>query len=158
MTTLLSGLLCGCARAEIRKRMAEQLAAPFPSYRKSMSSKRILLQNEKVLPPQEPSPEECCQNGCVVCVWDTYAKAVQQYELLAESRKAIIGESDHNSHDVADKVTSVARTESASPEVVGMNAFQQLEARLAKQRDLGHEEKSQQRDSNERTKAATSPM
>lgn len=31
-------------------------------------------------PPQEPDHEDCCGEGCVPCIWDTYDRKVQRYE------------------------------------------------------------------------------
>lgn len=30
--------------------------------------------------PREPLPEECCGQGCQICVWDTYDHNMQLYE------------------------------------------------------------------------------
>jgi hypothetical protein len=30
--------------------------------------------------PREPLPEECCGQGCQVCVWDTYDQNLKVYE------------------------------------------------------------------------------
>lgn len=30
-------------------------------------------------PPEAPSPEECCQNGCDPCIFDRYAEAMREY-------------------------------------------------------------------------------
>jgi Oxidoreductase-like protein, N-terminal len=29
--------------------------------------------------PAEPGPEDCCQSGCAVCVWDIYREQLQLY-------------------------------------------------------------------------------
>ncbi|MCR4159508.1 oxidoreductase-like domain-containing protein [Kerstersia gyiorum] len=42
-------------------------------------------------PPEAPGPNECCESGCVPCVYDLYAEAMQEYrEALAawEQRQA----------------------------------------------------------------------
>ncbi|KAJ1918091.1 hypothetical protein H4219_002812 [Mycoemilia scoparia] len=31
-------------------------------------------------PPQRPGPEDCCQNGCVPCIMDTYRETLEEYE------------------------------------------------------------------------------
>jgi hypothetical protein len=33
------------------------------------------------LPPREPELEDCCGTGCVMCVFDVYQIAREQYEL-----------------------------------------------------------------------------
>ena len=33
------------------------------------------------VPPAEPLPEQCCGNGCEVCIYDTYNAALRQYRL-----------------------------------------------------------------------------
>lgn len=30
-------------------------------------------------PPEAPGPNECCESGCVPCVYDLYAEAMQEY-------------------------------------------------------------------------------
>lgn len=32
-------------------------------------------------PPTEPGPEDCCQTGCVECVWDVYQRELHAYNL-----------------------------------------------------------------------------
>ena len=31
------------------------------------------------LPPEKPLPNECCESGCPVCVYDLYAEALEAY-------------------------------------------------------------------------------
>ncbi len=35
--------------------------------------------------PREPLPEECCGKGCTPCVLDTYAEALQKYQVALQS-------------------------------------------------------------------------
>ena len=30
-------------------------------------------------PPEKPLPNECCESGCPICVYDHYAEALEQY-------------------------------------------------------------------------------
>ena len=30
-------------------------------------------------PPEKPLPQECCESGCPVCVYDLYAEALEGY-------------------------------------------------------------------------------
>lgn len=30
-------------------------------------------------PPEKPLPQECCESGCPICVYDLYAEALEQY-------------------------------------------------------------------------------
>lgn len=30
-------------------------------------------------PPQAPLPQECCESGCPICVYDLYAEAMEEY-------------------------------------------------------------------------------
>lgn len=30
--------------------------------------------------PNEPGPNDCCGEGCAVCVWDLYEKQLEKYE------------------------------------------------------------------------------
>jgi hypothetical protein len=42
-------------------------------------------------PPEKPLPQECCESGCPICVYDLYAEALEEYRraLAAwESRQA----------------------------------------------------------------------
>ena len=34
----------------------------------------------KLRVPAEPGPEDCCQSGCVRCVWDVYDEQLEKYE------------------------------------------------------------------------------
>jgi cytochrome-b5 reductase len=30
--------------------------------------------------PTPPAPNECCESGCVPCVWDVYYEALRQWQ------------------------------------------------------------------------------
>ena len=30
-------------------------------------------------PPDKPLPQECCESGCPICVYDLYAEALEGY-------------------------------------------------------------------------------
>lgn len=39
-------------------------------------------------PPDKPLPQECCESGCPICVYDLYAEALDEYRrALAEWEK-----------------------------------------------------------------------
>jgi hypothetical protein len=39
-------------------------------------------------PPDKPLPQECCESGCPICVYDLYAEALDEYRrALAEWKK-----------------------------------------------------------------------
>lgn len=41
----------------------------------------------KPQPPREPDPGDCCGTGCIPCVMDIYAEALEEYEVaLARSQ------------------------------------------------------------------------
>jgi hypothetical protein len=40
---------------------------------------------EKPTPPREPSAEECCGKGCMPCVFDVYADALERYKAQLEA-------------------------------------------------------------------------
>ncbi|KDE06501.1 hypothetical protein MVLG_03153 [Microbotryum lychnidis-dioicae p1A1 Lamole] len=29
--------------------------------------------------PEPPGPEDCCQSGCAICVWDSYLSSIEEY-------------------------------------------------------------------------------
>jgi len=31
--------------------------------------------------PPEPDPADCCGEGCVRCIWDVHAEAIERYEI-----------------------------------------------------------------------------
>jgi hypothetical protein len=43
------------------------------------------MNDPRPVPPERPSPDECCQSGCNPCVFDLYEEALERYEAaLAE--------------------------------------------------------------------------
>lgn len=40
------------------------------------------------LPPREPGLEDCCGTGCVLCVFDAYQIALDNYALALEAWEA----------------------------------------------------------------------
>ncbi|DBA74943.1 TPA: hypothetical protein ACH3X2_009270 [Trebouxia sp. C0005] len=76
----------GIARAAVPLRQAQhytlhtcsQHAQPDNSARVDPSKpiKGLLLER-----PQEPGPEECCQSGCSLCVWDMYKDNLHEYRV-----------------------------------------------------------------------------
>ncbi|UNK58687.1 oxidoreductase-like domain-containing protein [Pseudoxanthomonas daejeonensis] len=49
----------------------------------SLSAAR-LADDPRPQPPEKPLPQECCESGCPICVYDLYAEALEQYrEALA---------------------------------------------------------------------------
>ena len=32
-------------------------------------------------PPEKPLPQECCESGCPICVYDLYADELESYRL-----------------------------------------------------------------------------
>ena len=40
------------------------------------------------LPPREPELEDCCGSGCVLCVFDAYQIARDNYELALKTWEA----------------------------------------------------------------------
>lgn len=37
------------------------------------------MKADKPVPPPEPALEDCCTSGCVYCVFDVYAEALERY-------------------------------------------------------------------------------
>ncbi|MDN5923823.1 MAG: oxidoreductase-like domain-containing protein [Xanthomonadales bacterium] len=40
----------------------------------------IKLADPRPLPPEEPDPEDCCGEGCVRCIYDTFDAKVERYK------------------------------------------------------------------------------
>ncbi|QWF53250.1 oxidoreductase-like protein [Bordetella hinzii] len=37
------------------------------------------LQDPRPVPPEAPGPNECCQSGCIPCIYDLYDEAMANY-------------------------------------------------------------------------------
>lgn len=44
------------------------------------------------IPPEAPAPEECCNSGCIPCVYDTYNEAMDEYRAALKAWRARHGE------------------------------------------------------------------
>jgi len=40
----------------------------------------VVGQTQGLVKPTEPGPEDCCQSGCLECVWDVYRRELLEYE------------------------------------------------------------------------------
>lgn len=40
------------------------------------------------LPPDKPLPQECCESGCPVCVYDLYTEALEGYRVALAAWRA----------------------------------------------------------------------
>lgn len=40
------------------------------------------------VPPEAPAPEECCNSGCIPCVYDTYNEAMDDYREALKAWRA----------------------------------------------------------------------
>lgn len=62
---------------------------------KELNGILLLIENKinTLLSPSSPGPEECCQSGCAVCVWDIYNDDYNTYtatfDYLLQSKTAI---------------------------------------------------------------------
>ncbi len=45
------------------------------------------------LPPEKPLPGDCCDGGCVVCVWEAYDEALRHYQAALAAWQARVGAS-----------------------------------------------------------------
>ncbi|KAL3158427.1 hypothetical protein ABBQ38_010661 [Trebouxia sp. C0009 RCD-2024] len=63
--------------------------------------------------PQEPGPEDCCQSGCSLCVWDMYRDNLHDYRV---QQAMVRGE---------------------SPPVKALDPFEEMELKLNKLADEG---------------------
>mmetsp|Transcript_14179 Transcript_14179/g.30733 ORF Transcript_14179/g.30733 Transcript_14179/m.30733 type:complete len:162 (+) Transcript_14179:55-540(+) len=79
--------------------------------------------------PREPSPEECCQNGCQICVWDLYNNALREWEAkvaqLDPSRRQL-AQTDHTGDPAGGSLSLASR-----------DAFALLEAKLMQEQSGG---------------------
>lgn len=39
-------------------------------------------------PPEKPLPQECCESGCPICVYDLYAEALEDYRRVLAAWEA----------------------------------------------------------------------
>lgn len=44
------------------------------------------------IPPEAPAPEECCNSGCIPCVYDTYNEAMDEYRDALKAWRARHGD------------------------------------------------------------------
>ena len=44
-----------------------------------MSTPPLPVPDPRPLPPDKPLPQECCESGCPICVYDLYAEALEGY-------------------------------------------------------------------------------
>jgi hypothetical protein len=56
------------------RRMSDTQPAPAPA------PVPVAADDPRPEPPPEPALEDCCGTGCVVCVFDVYEFAVENYE------------------------------------------------------------------------------
>lgn len=47
-----------------------------------------LKPDPRPVPPREPELEDCCGTGCVLCVFDAYQIALDNYELVLKAWQA----------------------------------------------------------------------
>lgn len=40
------------------------------------------------VPPERPAPEECCNSGCIPCVYDLYDEAMDRYREALKAWRA----------------------------------------------------------------------
>ncbi|MGB3434110.1 oxidoreductase-like domain-containing protein [Achromobacter sp.] len=53
-----------------------------------MSTKQIPADDPQPVPPEAPAPEECCNSGCIPCVYDTYNEAMDDYRAALKAWRA----------------------------------------------------------------------
>ncbi|KRX02855.1 hypothetical protein PPERSA_04058 [Pseudocohnilembus persalinus] len=54
---------------------------------------------QKPIKPEEPDPEECCGQGCAVCVWDLYYEKLDKYEEELQIWESKYGSTSTNDTD-----------------------------------------------------------
>lgn len=65
-----------------------------------------------IVPPRPEQPLNCCQSGCIHCVWDLYREDVEEYQLQrTAARKALRAEGRVIPPELGGPTKSPARTE-----------------------------------------------
>ncbi|KAL6763666.1 hypothetical protein V8C86DRAFT_2492918 [Haematococcus lacustris] len=91
-------------------------------------SRRAYCTQVVLEPPREPSSEECCQSGCLNCVWNTYAAAMDAYN-------------QHLSQKQPHTITSGQQQQAAIP--TALSAFEAFERSLQQSQQLKDDKTSQ---------------
>ena len=60
-------------------------------------------------PPDKPLPQECCESGCPICVYDLYAEALEGY------RQALAAWERRHASDADDQNASSNATSPSTP-------------------------------------------
>lgn len=88
--------------------------------------------------PTPPGPDECCMSACVICVYDLYQEALEDYRdsmaLLREKLRAQQIPEDDWPSDVKEKKEGESVQDPLSDLDVSMSAFAELEKRLREQK------------------------
>ncbi|GIL76807.1 hypothetical protein Vretimale_8719 [Volvox reticuliferus] len=79
--------------------------------------------------PIEPAPEDCCQSGCKVCVWELYAEELSRWKAQVAP-----GEELQVEKNGEPRVGELFKAPTEEP--VGLAAFRELEQRLNAQQDF----------------------
>lgn len=90
------------------------------SHSQNISGSRTVCQYTLPPRPEEPSPEDCCQSGCVNCVWDIYRKELEEWNELAGSDKGKVDSALSEEQRARRKLVETS-----------LDAFEALERQLA---------------------------
>lgn len=52
----------------------------YPSDMQRLPDQAVVAGDPKPEPPQPPEPSDCCQSGCIPCVYDLYDEARERYQ------------------------------------------------------------------------------
>ncbi|KAF6263296.1 hypothetical protein COO60DRAFT_1491601 [Scenedesmus sp. NREL 46B-D3] len=82
--------------------------------------------------PKAPGPDDCCQKGCKVCIWDIYREKMTSYRSYMQK---------HHPDVVLPDVEEQQQQQMMD---ASMDAFEQLERQLQQQQQQQRQQQQQQ--------------
>ncbi|KAK9821046.1 hypothetical protein WJX74_005505 [Apatococcus lobatus] len=79
-----------CSQVGLAARAASNQVIPGPkssSGQEVQKVKELDAEGNALVRPVEPGPEDCCQTGCVECVWDIYSRDLLAYKTAVAKQK-----------------------------------------------------------------------
>jgi wyosine [tRNA(Phe)-imidazoG37] synthetase (radical SAM superfamily) len=84
----------------------------------------------RLIRPQEPTPEECCNSDCEYCVTDLYQEKLKEYADELQKRRSLPNHKLTNEEEQFLKDYFSNPSKASSPKSVAQDAFDQLEKSL----------------------------